>query len=206
LPETCALHVAQNDPGIRYYGSSYVVNNTATKQSTQAEVFVSDGDQNAVQVLLHESPFHQLAAPGFNPADGYSILQADIQGDLVLLDPFSDFLPRKARAVIPQIAEACQTIACVLFVLNLDPDNSVGRRYRDLRLQWLPDAWSLHCPTLPHGTNVRGESTYEVDVLLAWEPLLNHPHRNILRERLSRYAEMLTVVLDVPVTFSERFV
>lgn len=163
---------------------------------------MSDRDSEAREALAGDPSIHSLACTGFSPSDGFSILGAAVEADLVLLDPFADFLPKRASDVIPRIADASERIACLLFVLNLDPGNRVGQQYLSLRSKHLSAAWSLHCPKLPD-RGVRGESRYEVDVLLAWRPLRNHPATDALRERLKQYAHSLSEVLKAKITFSE---
>jgi hypothetical protein len=198
----CAFFEAQHHPVTRYYGSSHVVLNAARAVGESAEVSVSDRDSEAQEALAADPSIRSLACPGFSPSDGFSILGAAVEADLVLLDPFAEFLPKRASDVIPRIADASERIACVLFVLNLDPGNRVGQQYRGLRSTHLSAAWCLHCPKLPD-RGVHGESRFEVDVLLAWRPLRNHPARDVLRERLKRYADSLSEVLDAKITFSE---
>jgi hypothetical protein len=48
----------------------------------------SDGDMETRR-KLKDSGLGTLVAPGFAPADGFSILNPNVEGDLVLLDPFS---------------------------------------------------------------------------------------------------------------------
>ena len=197
----CAIRDAQPEPVKRYYGSSYVVLHAARSAHASAEVWVSDSDPTARRAF-NDSPMRPLECHGFSPADGFSILDADFKGDLLLLDPFADFLPRRAAEVIPKIADVSDRIACVLFVLNLDPRNRVGQQYRSLRSQYLPWVWSLHCPKLPN-RGVVGESRFEVEVVLAWRRLTDHPGRDSLRKRLQDYADLLGQVLNAKVVFSD---
>lgn len=150
---------------------------------------------------LSDSGLRILAAPGFSPSDGFSILNADVDGELLLLDPFANFLPQRAKDIIPKIAQFSRRAACVLFILNLDPNNAVGRRYRELKSNHLRHAWTLRCPRLPD-RGVRGESKYEVEVLLAWRRLTDHPGKNELARHLEAYAESLSRVLDTTIVFS----
>jgi hypothetical protein len=196
----CALRDAQPDPGTRYYGSSYVVINAARVAKCVAEVSISDSDPEARRAFSG-TEVRVLASPGFCPSDGFSILNAEVAGDLLLLDPFANFLPRQASDVIPRIAKVSERIACVLFVLNLDPNNSVGRSWRTLRSTHLSEAWSLHCPRLPN-RGVVGESKYEVEVLLAWRRLTEHPAGNELAARLRSYAQLLSAVLEARIVFA----
>lgn len=192
----CALCDAQPHVRDRYYGSAYVVLNASRAAGCTAEVFVSDSDPDARRAF-QGSCLQPLSWPGFSPADSFSILGTDIEADLLLLDPYADFLRDTAPTVIPKLARVAERMACALFVLNLDPTNRVGRRYHDLRTRHLSHAWSLRCPRLPD-RGVRGESRYEVEVLLAWRRFDAHP----LGERLQRYAASLSMVLDAQVTFS----
>jgi hypothetical protein len=196
----CALRTAQADPSNRYYGSAFVVLNAARSIGGVADVFVSDSDPSARRAF-DEVGLKNLTCCGFSSSDGFTILDADCPGDLVLLDPFSDFLPKRAADVIPKISVASRRMACVLFVLNLDPNNSVGQRYRRLRTEHLASAWSLHCPKLPD-RGVAGESRYEVDVLLTWQRLRDHPKRDQLRDRLGAFSTHLSSVLAAEIVFS----
>jgi hypothetical protein len=198
----CALRNAQPHPAQRYYGSSWIVLNTARSAGAAAEIWFSDSNPKARDAFSGcDSSFGELKAPGFRSTDGFSVLSSDIEADLLLLDPFPDFLPKRAANEIPRIANTSNRIACVLLVMNLNPANSVGQQYSRLRSKYLPTAWSLHCPKL-RNTGVRGESGYEVEVLLAWRPLADHPRRTILLSRLRSYADALSGVLNTRITFS----
>lgn len=197
----CALRTVQDEPTKRYYGSSYVVQRATTTAGCHSDVQVSDSDAGA-RSAFQGHPFRPLASDGFTCSDGFSILDANVDASLLLLDPFADFLPRRAADVIPKIANVAHRIACVLFVLNLDPSNSVGRRYEQLRRRYLASAWRLHCPRLKNA-GVVGESQYEVDVLLVWRPLPEHPGRVELRHALQAYANGLSKVLGAKVGFSD---
>jgi len=195
---------AQPHPDRRYYGSTLVVLNAARAAGASADVWVSDSDPEARRAFRDCDPsIHDLTLPGFSPSDGFSILGADFDADLLLLDPLGDFLPRHAENEVSRIARASSRIACVLFVLNLDPTNRVGQRYQHLRSMHLPEAWSMHCPKLQSSGGLRGESRYEVDILLAWHRLADHPRKDALRNRLRLYAEALSAVLEAEVAFSE---
>ncbi len=196
----CAVLAAQPDPTTRYYGSAYVVLNAARAVGCDAEVAVSDSDPEARRPF-QTSQFRTIASARFSPSDGFSILEADVEGDLVLLDPFADFLPRHAVEVIPRLGKASALLACVLFVLNLDPTNPVGQRYRTLCSTYLRGARKLTCPTLPN-RGVAGESRYEVEVLLVWRRLAEHPGSRELKDRLEAYARELSKVLYTKITLS----
>lgn len=119
--------------------------------------------------------------------------------DLVLLDPFDEFLPAKAPAVVPQMAEAARRAAVLLFALNRTPGNEEGQRDDELLEQHLLGAWRMTCPPLPW-IGVRGESTYHAEVVLAAHSLFRAAPRGAaaLRKRLVQYLEHLARVLGLP--------
>ena len=124
------------------------------------------------------------------------------QDDLVLLDPFADFLRAKARvrSVVPQIEEAARRGAVLLFALNLAPGNSRGQQFDALLGKHLPGAWRMTCPPLHTQTGVRGESKYYADVVLVARALQEGDGSgNIrgLRNRLAGYTRHLAGVLGL---------
>ena len=122
------------------------------------------------------------------------------EDDLVLLDPFGDFLRAKVRSVVPQMEEAAKRGAVLLFALNLDPGNSKGQQFDALLGKHLPGAWRMTCPPLHGETGVRGESKYYADVVLAARPLREGDgSRNIrrLRKRLAHFTRHLAGVLGL---------
>ena len=212
LPEGCALRLAQPDLGeSRYYGSGLVARRTADACGCPGvRVLVSD---------LEPARRERLRAHGLSPLnedfpscggdedefDGYAaldqIVPAHRDGDLLLLDPFHEFLPRKAPTVVPRLAEMAGRSAVLLFALNLNPNNWVGRRFDDLLAKHLPGAWSMTCPPLRHNTGVKGESTYHADVVLASQTFgdaARGPAVATLWMRLAEYSRHLAAALDLP--------
>lgn len=118
--------------------------------------------------------------------------------DLVLIDPFSEFLKEEADKVIPQIKEVIeQGAAVILFALNLDPCNSVGRKFEKLLKDYLPKAWRMTMPPLRF-TRIRGESKYHAEVILAAKVLEGEAGADDvadLKKRLEKLAEHLA---DIP--------
>jgi hypothetical protein len=109
-----------------------------------------------------------------------------------------------ARMVAAAIARA-KELGARQTVAVLDEDGNLkafGRMDGAPILGIESDAWSLHCPKV-RDSKVRGESKYEVDVVLAWNRLSDHPAREALRDRLVQYADALSRVLGVAVTFSD---
>ena len=194
-----AIHTAQPDLPGRYFGSGHLVLNAARAAGSEAEVLVSDRDERAFRELL-ASGLKPLRAPGFDPNDAYTVLSAAVPADLLLVDPLAEFLLRDAPRIVPKIAEASRKTALVLFALDMDPRNRIGRRYRSLKEEYLGGSWVARCAKL-RGTGVKGESRYESEVLLAVPREIEKDVEHALAPRLSSYCERLSAVLGTSVTF-----
>ena len=210
LPD-CALRRAQT--GLdenRYYGSGFVARHVAESAGIERiRVLASDLDParraqlQAAGLAMVEEDFPSCAGQ----YDGYAALNEIAQcaddGDLVLVDPFADFLPRSARTVVPRLAELAGRAAVLVFVLNLDPGNRVGQRFDALLESHLPGALRLTCPPLPD-QGVKGESKYHAEVVLAARALLPHGRSRqpssaaTLQTRLAVFAEHVAGVLQLP--------
>lgn len=144
--------------------------------------------------------------PGIS-ADAYEAFKKIVcddklkKGDLVLIDPFSQFLPKKAKVVIPQIKEANKRAAVILFALNKNPCNSVGKEFEELLKEHLRKAWRMTMPPLRY-VGIKGESKYHAEVLLAASVLKNEENENDpqvaeLKKRLEKLAEYLADILKI---------
>ena len=209
LPD-CALRRAQT--GLdenRYYGSGFVARHVAEAAGIERlRVLASDLDParrarlQAAGLAMVEEDFPGCAGQ----YDGYAALNEIARrvgdGDLVLVDPFADFLPRSARTVVPRLAALAGRAAVLVFALNLNPGNRVGQLFDALLEAHLPGALRLTCPPLPD-RGVKGESRYHAEVVLAARALLPHGRSPeplsaaTLRTRLATFAEHLTGVLEL---------
>ena len=63
--------------------------------------------------------------------------------------------------------------AVLLFALNLNPHNRVGRRFDALLKKYLQGAWRMTCPPLTK-RGIKGESKYHAEIVLAARPFLEH--------------------------------
>ena len=210
LPKDCALRVAQSEiERGRYYGSGLVARRTAEACGhAGVRVLVSDRDSGrrerlracGLSTLNEDFPD---CGDGADDYDGYAafgkIARSARDGDLALIDPFSEFLPDKALAVVPRMAEMAGRAALLLFALNLNPDNRVGRRFDKLLAKHLPGAWRMTCPPL-HRTGVKGESKYHAEVILAAREFQDHADgRDVatLRSRLDEFTRHLAAALEL---------
>ena len=208
LGSACVLRAAQTsiEHGC-YYGSGWVVRNVgkATECGT-VRVLTTDRDQGHRE-LLRDSGLSLITEdfPNADLSDGYAAFENDVipnakDGDLVLIDPYSKFLRRRAPTIVPLMAKMAKRAAVLLFALNLDPGNRVGQRFDKLLKEHLPGAWRLTCPPLKH-TGVKGESTFHADIVLAarWLPEgKGSGDTDALRKQLTAFAEQLAGVLELP--------
>lgn len=207
LPEGLALKAAQPDIGKgRYYGSGYLVRNVAKNaRGRDVRVFVNDINPEHRQ-QLRESGLPLLdeefsLGTGLGQYDGYNVFEKIVpqikEDDLVLIDPYAEFLSKKAEAVVPQIGKVIKCASVLLFALNQDPCNQCGRRFDALLKEHLPDAWRMTCPPL-RDCQVRGESKYHAECVLAAYPFPEHKNDQDvtgLRKRLDTLAEHLADLL-----------
>jgi len=193
-----ALSSVQNEIIDRYYGSAHVVRRASALSGGRAEVFVSDRDPERVKRLV-QSGLTKLKVPGFVPGDAYTVLDSYSECDLMLIDPFAEFLKEdEIIRVIPRLAIAAKRFSVLLFILDKDADNHYGKRYRQLRDKCLPGIWHARLPKLK-GTTVRGEQKYEAEVVLVMSAELRNEAANTLQPVLEEYCRRLGEVLGVAV-------
>ena len=195
------LNSVQCAGSTRYLGSGHLVRQTAELAGGEAVVLVSDRDRQAQEALVH-SGLALLEAPGFDSENSYSIFDAEASGNLLLVDPFAQFLAYHAATVIPKVGQLSEHTSVLLFVLDLDSSNSVGVQYAKLRNKYLARAWVARCPKL-QGTAVRGESRHEAEVALVVPRELDQRAQDRLSPRLSDYCRRLSEVLRAEVSFQE---
>jgi len=205
----CALRAAQTgiDEG-RYYGSGWIVRNVgAATGAPTVRVLTTDQDperrkrlQDSGLTLIDEDFPNASLSDAYNAFENAVIPNAK-HDDLVLIDPFAEFLLKRAPVVVPQMGEMARRAAVLLFGLNLDPQNWVGRRFDKLLKTHLEGAWRLTCPPLNH-VGVRGESRHRPEVVLAARWLSEGKGSGNVRalwERLASFSEQLAGVLDLAV-------
>ena len=142
LPEDLALRMAQIEiEKDRYYGSGLLVKKIAKQVGGDVCVLVNDSCPKRRKRLEREEGLFLLKEEfsGIS-ADAYEAFEEIVcqgkleKGDLVLIDPFDDFLnPNKGehyKEVIPQIKETIkQDAAVILFALNKNPCKGVGQKF-----------------------------------------------------------------------------
>ncbi len=198
-----AFFLAQPEPEARYYGSGHIVKHIAKSIRQDAQVLVSNRYSDALEDLCN-SGLVKLLYPGFDPKYAFSILDTNIEANLLLLDPFEDFIISKdIEHKFQQIEKFSERMAVIVFILNKELQNRIGNRYADLKKRYLSQAWTLCCPKL-RDKGVKGESEYLVEVLLLIPNSLRLlPSIRELRSTLTRYAKRLTEILEAPIHFLE---
>ena len=199
----CALVQAQKEMPERYFGSGHVVRRAA---GGNAEILVSDCCPEKRKALLREPEFTELKAAGFDPRDGYSALDSvnrgDLDADLVLIDPFGEFLRDRQDDVLPRIADAAKRMAVALFVLDMDTGKNpsptvkkIGAEWRSNKAKHLAGALSLSCPPVEKPRpRARRKREYRTEVVLAGRGLSGADE---LRKHLDDFAEKLAAVLGL---------
>lgn len=206
----CALQEGQ--PHIRvgkYYGSGMLARNLGDSLGGRVTVFASDREEGRRERLRKaglrplEEAFPQLGAP--DDYDAYRALDAirseTTSNDLILIDPFAKFLKpdaggsNRAEHVLPMLSQIANCSTVLLFVLNKDPFNRVGRRFDELLQNYVSGAVAMSCPPI-RKSKVEGESHYYADVVLAGADLVRDAgEAAYLRCRLELLARKLADAL-----------
>ena len=190
----CALQDGQ--PDIRagkYYGSGVLVRKLGDSLGARVTVFASDRKEERRERLRGaglrplEEAFPQVGEP--DNYDAYRALEVirseTTRNDLILIDPFDDFLRpdadgcNRAEHVLPMLGQIANRSTVLLFVLNEDPFGRVGRRFDELLQNHLSGAVVMSCPPIRE-SKVNGESKYYADVVLAGPDLVGDPCRGCL--------------------------
>lgn len=194
-----ALTAAQTeiDEG-RYFGSGRLI------RKLQVPVFVDDCDSERLKRLLacDLQPLKDAFPDAFDRSGRYDAYAAfekiackAREGDVALIDPFSEFLPRKAKMIVPQMKEMADRASVVLFALNKDPGNRDASRFNNLLKKHLKGAWRMTCPPLPC-RGIRSESLYHAEIILVAHDLrADCPSVAALKARLEDLAWKLAKVL-----------
>lgn len=198
-----------NKDSHKYYGSSYVVRHAAQKASIETEILASDKDEGkrknlqAADVELIEKHHPQK----FAPKDGYTILDIAENFDLILLDPYGNFLPQavSGKGWLNQIVRKANEKLCVMvFVLDKycknDPIRKGGgyQKHHEDYEKWKKknekNILFLRCPSIKNSP-VKGEK-YDMEVLLISKQFCQFPKEaEELWDNLSYFASDLSKVL-----------
>ncbi len=162
------LAQAQNNggKGRKYLGSGHLVQQAAKDCGVDVCVLVSDKDEGARCDLIDSGL--DLIEPRLPGDDGYGILDAMYpqKYDLILLDPYSDFLlneyqnKNKRFDQIQNEVNRNSELFIAVFVLDMDTNNTIGRNFANYKESQLSDwAFSIRCPKMEN-------SKYDWEILL----------------------------------------
>ena len=191
----------------KYYGSSHVVRNIAKARGRVADVFASDKDRlarsdlEASGIRLIDKQYKE-----YEPKYGFDILNERYsrEFDLILLDPFADFLlnefgyrREQSTGHFDSIFEAVKRnpkLCVMLFVLHVERHH-IPDRYVEKRENIRDFSFSMRCPKIS-GTQIDGEAGYDMEILLTSMRFAEKSHSvGVLKDRLIRLAQTLEEVL-----------
>ena len=202
---SCALHGAQPDIGTgRYLGSGMLARKLGDSFGGRVSVVASDRDPGRRERLreagltMLEDEFPSLRDE--IEYDAYSalevILRESTDGDVILIDPYAEFLPR-AESVLPILGNTARGSPVLMFALNRDPFNRVGRRFDELLQAHLGGAIIMTCPPIRR-SEIRGEGKFHADVVLSAPGIFEQDAEfAYIRQRLERLADRLADVLGL---------
>ena len=198
----------------RYLGSTHLVKRIRDNHNKKISLVVSDNDPNARSNLAASGlPVTQLS-PDW---DGFAILDdavfAKHKPNVILLDPYGMFLRDEFHRQfstlrrIAELTEANQNLWVVLFVLDMWPE--IGKKHRHT-VQETHDFYTafrdtlfkgkgvyFHCPKARE-SRIKGESTYDAEVLLVSKKLENKDAPSIkeLLQRLRQFSKTAAAALE----------
>ena len=208
----CAIQDGQPDICAgKYYGSGMLARKLGHSFGRHVSVFTSDRDEGRRERLREaglrplEEAFPRLGDPAnYDAYRALDVIGSETTGnDIILVDPFDDFLKldagrsNRAEQILPILCRIADRSTVLLFALNEDPCNPVGRRFDELLQNHLNGAVVMRCPPI-RKSQVKGESYYYADVVLAGPDLVgDHAAVAHLRCRLELLARKLADALGL---------
>lgn len=192
----------------RYYGSTHVVQNIAKAKNRAAVVLASDKDRLARSDLEASGGIRLIEKEydRYEPRNGFDILNERYYGafDLILLDPFADFLlnefgyrrepPTGHFDAISEAVEHNSNLCIMLFVLHIE-GYRLHDSYIDKRKNIQEFSFSMRCPKIKY-TQVDGEGGCDMEILLTSMRFAKKNYRvGVLKDRLTELAQTLEEVL-----------
>jgi hypothetical protein len=95
-----------------YLGSSAIVNNICSKLGKDVTISIFDNDKSKIDT------FKGTNIIKFELSNGYDIIDDKNDYDLILLDPYADFIPNY-RKYLPRLVKKSINSSILLFILNL---------------------------------------------------------------------------------------
>ncbi len=201
--ENCALKVSQDDSDV-YYGSGHIVKNLNSYLSAQIKVLTSDRDSHAQEDLINNG-LSLITLAGFEPKDAYSVLTASRDKNekaLILIDPFYE-LEHINQTVLSEIRNTvvATSASVILYVLYDDKENEHWIQFQHLNKSLVMEGIrtiSLGCPAIDKSP-IKGESKLHSYVVLYVSNHCSGDSLELLRKKVSTYAENLEGVIECPI-------
>ena len=193
-----------NGKYLKYFSSSHLVKKIAENSNKQKAIYVFDSDENAKSNFRHSVPHKSdLKVINLPGNDGYRIFekQNELNFNLVLIDPYSGFLPMQYKSgneFFREIREhVCQyeEVYVALFILDMAPNN-VRRNFERQKKELFDGiSVSLRCPKITSFMGRRmGESEFDSEIMLISKQF-EKPSTAELKNRLRNFAKKATHAL-----------
>ena len=200
-----------------YYNSVHIVARAVKEVAgkVKAKIYTSDKNEIAridLEASKWKAPHFKLLGdkhPDFKCEDGYSIFKYANEFNLILIDPYSDFLryAKKHFNRINNIINENPTIFIMVFILDMyteqekkqDTSEGVKRvhdNYCKIRDTFKHCAFSLRCPAITE-SEVKGESKYDAEILIISKQFETNSKTAELQGELKSYADALAKVLPL---------
>lgn len=146
----------------RYLGSTGLVGAIASHERHPVEIWVGDRCEERTARLIADHGCREMP----ESRDGYAALRRDELYDLILLDPFRDFVDQ-ASDVIPKLV--ARTVDCSILLFTISTSDSRGARAccaDALRRECSRQSATVIAGGIPGPirSRIRGESGYEMEV------------------------------------------
>lgn len=188
-----------------YLNSGLIVAKAVEERGKKPEVWTSDRCLEMREKLQAEPSLRMLDTDltgNYDNQNGYSILPHAGDFDLVLIDPFKEFLSCEAELGFPTLTKIKEIVespagrnTCIaVFIVAKRRD---FKQYNRFKKNLNNIALSLRCPKVK-GSNIRGEKS-KTEMLLISAMFANGGGRE-LRERLGQFRNVVQEILPVNIT------
>ena len=185
-----------------YYGSALLMRQAVKNCRGDIRISLSDNDPDALCNWENVRSIYDSLLPINLPNnDGYQILKRAGGFNLILLDPYAEFLRdefyKDSGKHFPNILKAAKAhpnLFIAVFVLDMDRKNKVGLGYADFKRGEIADyAFSMRCPKRISPV----DSRYDSEILLISQQIKDNKCGK-LYEQLRHFARQSAEALPLP--------
>ena len=177
----------------RYLGSTGLVGTVASLERRPAQIWVGDKCKDRVARLVADHGCRELP----EPQDGYAVLRRSERYDLLLIDPFADFLDEAPR-LVPEIVARAADCSMLLFIVSPQHSPHLRARCADaLRQECRRRGASVIGAGIagPSESAIRGERGHDMEVVFLPRADLEASTRDELLAALSAAAAQVAAAL-----------